>query len=85
MDLEELDSNLQAAVAKAEETGTTTPILKQVLKLFIQSSRLKNGKEELPKSEFKEPEKYPVSQFLNFQHLWGPSIHVWNIGHAGHG
>ena len=92
MDLEELDSSLQSAVEKSAETGTTTPLLKQVLRLYIQSSRLAKGQEELPKTEFKEPEKYPVSHkiylfiFIFLIQFYAPfkiiSAHMRRANHA---
>lgn len=62
MDLDEIEKRrIQTAYAKSAQTGTTTPLLKEVLRLKIQSSRLDKGQEELPKTEFKEPESHPLT------------------------
>ncbi|XP_076443035.1 uncharacterized protein LOC143281672 [Babylonia areolata] len=48
------DDDLAKAEKQAMESGTITPLVKQELKLLIQSRRLSQGKEEL-KVGFKEP------------------------------
>ncbi|KAH3852870.1 uncharacterized protein LOC127875096 isoform X2 [Dreissena polymorpha] len=56
-----LDSNLVQATLASISSNTITPIIKEELKLKIQSKRLASGKEELPKPIFKEPEKYEMT------------------------
>ncbi|XP_045187005.1 uncharacterized protein LOC123544915 isoform X2 [Mercenaria mercenaria] len=55
--LEGLDFNLVEATLASIETKSLTPIIKEELKLKIQTQRLAAGKTELPKPVFKEPEK----------------------------
>lgn len=70
--LQNLDFNLVEATLLSFETKTLTPIIKEELKLKIQSQRLAAGKQELPKPVFKEPEKCQVSllkvSIISFMH-----------------
>lgn len=60
INMEDLDFNLVEATLASIQTKTLTPIIKQELRLKIQTNRLAAGKEELPKPVFKEPEKFEV-------------------------
>ena len=59
--IETMDSSLMSAMVKSLETGSLTPMIKEELRLKIQTSRLAAGKEELPDVVFKEPEKHAVN------------------------
>lgn len=58
---ENLDFNLMEATLASIQTQSLTPIIKEELRLKIQSNRLALGKQELPKPIFKEPEKFQVN------------------------
>ena len=69
--IETMDSSLMSAMVKSLETGSLTPMIKEELRLKIQTSRLAAGKEELPDVVFKEPEKHAVN--ILFSQKYAPS------------
>ncbi|XP_052769214.1 uncharacterized protein LOC128209284 isoform X2 [Mya arenaria] len=56
-----LDFNVMEATLASIESQSLTPLVKEELKLRIQTKRLAAGKKELPKTVFKEPEKYELT------------------------
>lgn len=61
--LDNLDFTVVEATLASIETKSLTPIIKEELKLKIQTQRLAAGKSELPTPVFKEPEKCEVNSF----------------------
>ena len=64
LNFENLDYTLVEATLASIETKSLTPIIKEELRLKIQTNRLAAGKEELPKPIFREPEKCEVIKSL---------------------
>lgn len=62
VDITNLDPKLVDAMNAFYQTGSLGPMIKEELKLKIQTSRLAAGKKELPKPVFKEPEKSPLTE-----------------------
>jgi len=60
INFENLDFRLVEATLASIATRTLTPIIKEELKLKIQSKRLASGEEELPPTVFQEPPSYQV-------------------------
>jgi hypothetical protein len=76
-----LDFNLIEATLASIETKSLTPIIKEELKLKIQTQRLASGKSELPTPIFKEPEKCEV---YSISHILLYHLNIFNFNFSNH-